>query len=164
MTDIELIIKIPEEVYTTLKTKGINWHGNDIIYILNAVAKGTPLEEALEDIKAEIQNLIDDTEECGDYTDLGEAIEVIDRRINANVIEIGDEILNKWGTKGIVIEIAPQYNGSTIYSVFWRNSERKCWDKSDWEDAQVWKKTGRRFSQIISVLKQMTEGDEDKEC
>lgn len=86
MTDIELIIKIPEEVYTTLKTKGINWHGNDCIYILNAVANGTPLEEALEDIKAEIQNLIDDTEKSGDYTDLDEAIEIIDRRIKANVI------------------------------------------------------------------------------
>ena len=153
MTDIELIIKIPEEVYTTLKTKGINWHGNDIIYILSAVTNGTPLEETLEDIKTEIQSLIDDAEESGDYTDLDEAIEVIDRRINANVIEVGDEILNKWGTKGIVIEIAPQCNGSTIYSVFWRNTERKCWDKSDWEDTQVWKKTGRHFPQIISVMR-----------
>lgn len=70
-------------------------------------------------------------------------------------IKVGDEVLNKWGTKGIVIEIAPQHNGSTIYSVFWRNAERKCLDKSDWEDNKVWKKTGRHFSQIIEVLEQM---------
>jgi hypothetical protein len=82
------------------------------------------------------------------------------KKQEAEKIKVGDEILNKWGTKGIVIEIAPQFNGAIIYSVLWRNAERKCWDKSDWEDNCVWKKTGRHFPEIAEVLKKM---QEDKE-
>lgn len=74
-------------------------------------------------------------------------------------IIVGDEVLNNWGTKGIVIEIAPQHNSSTIYSVLWRNAERKCWDKSDWKDNQVWKKTGRYFPQIIEALTKIQEDE-----
>lgn len=70
-------------------------------------------------------------------------------------IKIGDEIKNKWGTRGVVVEIAPQYNGTTVYSVLWRNAERRCLDKSDWDSYEVWKKTGRHFSQIEEVLEQM---------
>lgn len=70
-------------------------------------------------------------------------------------IKIGDEIKNKWGTRGVVVEIAPQYNGATVYSVLWRNAERRCLDKSDWDSYEVWKKTGRHFSQIEEVLEQM---------
>lgn len=75
-------------------------------------------------------------------------------------IKIGDEIKNKWGTRGVVVEIAPQYNGATVYSVLWRNAERRCLDKSDWDSYEVWKKTGRHFSQIEEVLEQM-KGEEE---
>lgn len=43
MTDIELVIKIPEESYKLLKNEGVDWLGAE--HILNAVANGTPLQE-----------------------------------------------------------------------------------------------------------------------
>ena len=47
---MDLVIKISEEAYTTLKAKGINWHGNDYIYILHAVINGTPLPKCHSDL------------------------------------------------------------------------------------------------------------------
>lgn len=41
MSDIELVVKMPEEAYKLLKNKGVDWLGAE--HILNAVANGTPL-------------------------------------------------------------------------------------------------------------------------
>ncbi len=43
MSNIELVVKIPEESYKLLKNKGVDWLGAE--HILNAVANGTPLPE-----------------------------------------------------------------------------------------------------------------------
>ena len=41
MSDIELVVKIPEKAYELLKNKGVDWLGAE--HILNAVANGIPL-------------------------------------------------------------------------------------------------------------------------
>lgn len=41
MSDIELVIKIPEKAYKILKNEGVDWLGAE--HILNAVANGIPL-------------------------------------------------------------------------------------------------------------------------
>ena len=52
MADIELVIKIPEEEYNTRKETG---YFSDNFKILEAVANGTPLDDVLEQITAEIE-------------------------------------------------------------------------------------------------------------
>lgn len=41
MSNIELVIKIPEEAYKLLQNEGVDWLGAE--HILNAVANGMPL-------------------------------------------------------------------------------------------------------------------------
>lgn len=43
MSDIELIVKIPEEAYKLLKNGGVDWLGAE--HILTAVANGIPLQK-----------------------------------------------------------------------------------------------------------------------
>lgn len=43
MSDVELVITIPEGAYNLLKTSGVDWLGAE--HILDAVSKGTPLPE-----------------------------------------------------------------------------------------------------------------------
>ena len=70
-------------------------------------------------------------------------------------IKVGDEINNKWGTNGVVVEIAPQHNGAIVYSVLWYNAERRCLEKDDWDGYNVWKKTGRHFDVIEKTLEEL---------
>ena len=52
MSDVELVIKIPNGAYNLLKTSGIDWLGAE--HILNAVANGTPLPKGHGNLKDEI--------------------------------------------------------------------------------------------------------------
>lgn len=68
-------------------------------------------------------------------------------------IRIGEEIINLWGTKGVVIETIPQADQSLAYSVLWWNAERKCFMRNDWPSYEVRKeKTGRFFPQLQKKL------------
>ena len=48
MSDVELIVKIPEGAYQLLKNEGVDWLGAE--HILNAVAEGTPLPKGHRDL------------------------------------------------------------------------------------------------------------------
>ena len=71
MADIELVIKIPEDIYEISKKE---CEENDVLIIdtfTYAIGNGKPLEEELEKIKNEIQGLIDFEESCCGDTILG---------------------------------------------------------------------------------------------
>lgn len=77
---MKLIVDVPEWDY-----KGICKYVNDNKTVNAAdyyIATGTPLTELIEDIKTDIQCVIDEDEDNGDFTDLFEALEIIDRHIN----------------------------------------------------------------------------------
>ena len=83
---MKLIINIPEDVYTRLFDNGIQDNEitiDDICEMARALRLGTPLEEELEKIKAEIQDLIDFEETCCGNTTLGyQCLGVINNRIS----------------------------------------------------------------------------------
>ena len=73
MSDVELVIKIPEELYK--KQLSSNWNGN--IQIHDAIINATPLPKGhgvlgdLDKIKKEMQNYRDDCAKTSKYTRLG---------------------------------------------------------------------------------------------
>ena len=83
MTDIQLVIRIPEEAYNLLKTSGVDWLGAE--HILDAVSKGIPLPEphgdliSRSDALARMQEYHDDCAQTSEYIRLGfeTAMEVV---------------------------------------------------------------------------------------
>lgn len=80
MADVELVIKIPEEVYERFGYEyrdeaAISKYTNDII--LDAFCNGTPLHKGhgrigdLDELKKDMQNYLDDCEKTSVYTRLG---------------------------------------------------------------------------------------------
>jgi len=77
---MKLLIEISEEAYKLLQTDGVDWLGAE--HILNAVANGKPLDDVLNEIKAEIET---DTEkwwygvndDC--FIKLSDVLEIIDK-------------------------------------------------------------------------------------
>jgi len=76
MTDIELVIKIPKEIYK--ESQIIDVKHEDVIQIpLEVIANGTPLPKGhgrigdLDKIKKEMQNYHDDCAKTSEYTRLG---------------------------------------------------------------------------------------------
>lgn len=57
MADIELVIKIPEEEYAPCKKQ---WDTECLDTLMIAVKYGTPLDEVLDKISAEVLEYIDD--------------------------------------------------------------------------------------------------------
>ncbi len=88
MTDIELVVKIPEEAYKLLKNEGVDWLGAD--HILNAVANGTPLPKGhgrigdLDALRDEVSSWGMNDYEPSDFTD---AIDQADTIIEADKAE-----------------------------------------------------------------------------
>lgn len=74
--------------------------------------------------------------------------EVVEKLKEYEIIKIGDEVVdkNKWGRKGVVTEITERY-----VSIVEDNGSVSKWIKNGFE------KTGRHFSEIEEVLKQMKE-------
>ena len=61
MADIELVIKIPKDVYTRLFDNGIQDNEiatDDICEMARSLRRGTPLDEVLDKIRAEIDEQI----------------------------------------------------------------------------------------------------------
>ena len=72
MADIELVIKIPKDVYTRLFDNGIQDNEiatDDICEMARSLRRGTPLDEVLDKIRAEIvakigEHNLDDYDYC----------------------------------------------------------------------------------------------------
>ena len=112
--------------------------------------------EVIAKIKAwEEEQTKDNCKECPYNDDKPHAECVLCDKQTEDKIKVGDEVKNKWGTTGVVIEVAPQHDSSVIYSVLWENKERRCLEKSDWNSYDVYKKTGKHYPQIEEVLRQM---------
>ena len=50
---MKLAVEMPEEAYKLLQTDGVDWLGAE--HILSAVANGKPLDDVLDEIRAEIE-------------------------------------------------------------------------------------------------------------
>ena len=74
-------------------------------------------------------------------------------------VKAGDGLINAWGTKGIALEVIPQDDGSTTYTVWWKDKEHGRLKKSDWPDRDC-RKTGEYFPEVAELLRKM---NEDKE-
>lgn len=68
-------------------------------------------------------------------------------------IDIGDEVINDYGTKGVVVGIVTEKN-KTMLSLLMKNHKVPQLVKASRYET----KTGRHFPQIAEVLKQMQEG------
>lgn len=82
MTKEEIIERLDSIVgtYTILLGHGVN---SDVLDVddIEAINEAIRIIKAIEDIKTDIQHVIDEDEENCDFTDLGEALEIIDRHI-----------------------------------------------------------------------------------
>ena len=84
MSDIAMVIRLPEETYKEIKK--IVRNGNEMCFIQELIANGTPLE----DIKAEIQSIRNSWEK-DNYHDEADALtlalEIIDKHIGGKETE-----------------------------------------------------------------------------
>ena len=79
MDDIELVIKIDKDVFTRLFDNGTEDYGianDDLFDIARAIRKGTPLNEVLDKISAEIEKV--ETYD-GLYIDRAYVLQIIDK-------------------------------------------------------------------------------------
>ena len=83
---MKIVIDIDDGMYADMKECDFEFARDAVknyqATIASAIINGTPLTELIEDIKTDIQKVIDEDEENCDFTDLGEALEIIDRHIN----------------------------------------------------------------------------------
>lgn len=77
------------------------------------------------------------------------------RRTDEDGIDFGDEVINDYGTKGVVVGI-DTYKGEVLLSLLMRNHKMPQLVNASW-----YEKTGRHFPQIIEVLEQIKEGDRE---
>ena len=66
-------------------------------------------------------------------------------------IKIGDQLVNPWGTKGVVLNAHPRHDGSMAYTVWWKDKEHGRYEKSDWQEGDC-KKTGMYFPEAARML------------
>lgn len=71
---MKIVIDIPKDMYISAKSGYLC--GSEII--VNAIKYGTPFDSVIEDIKAEIQNLIDDTDSIYGTSALHSVLDIID--------------------------------------------------------------------------------------
>lgn len=75
MSDIELVVKIPDVIYEGVKMDRVL--DTSIVFVLDAIKNGTPLPKGhgrlgdLDEIKKEMQNYYDDCAKTSVYTRLG---------------------------------------------------------------------------------------------
>jgi hypothetical protein len=84
---VELVIKIPEDVYTRLFDNGIQDNEiavDDICEMARALRMGTPLEEELEKIKAEIKKESYELFDCPDafVVEFADVERIMDKHIS----------------------------------------------------------------------------------
>lgn len=77
---MKLIIDIPEEAYNLLQNEGVDWLGAE--HILNAVAKGKPVEECEDCVSLDAVIDVFDTWWAHNY-ELDNAIEILEDKLNA---------------------------------------------------------------------------------
>ncbi|MCR5684106.1 MAG: hypothetical protein K6G81_01620 [Lachnospiraceae bacterium] len=72
-----------------------------------------------------------------------------------NEIEIGDEVVNPWGTVGFIVDRCVQFDNITVvYTVMWKSKETGRTMFGDWESANT-RKTGRHNAVLEELLKSM---------
>ncbi len=124
MADIELIIKIPEEVYKNIQSKSTEIQAEGYT-VENTILNGTPLNEVLDNIRAEIEDTL--------YVDsliFGELIDFLNGKISA------DDVIEEFNrvTRLEVLKIINKYRGeSDCHSC---KTEYDCYECEKYEESE----------------------------
>lgn len=157
MADIELVIKIPEETYEY-------WKEHKYEYVLSeAIANGTPLPKdanILKDFKNKIKHYEKDykftQEEILNILERYEikyAPTIIGTDKDNKIVRVGDEIYSERINCKAVVQHIDCWDR---YQCFTDNGSQFIINTETFND--YWVKTGKNYSQITEILKQMKEG------